>query len=73
MSGFKELRFVVGRAFPADVDSVADYAQFTRFMAFLRSMCLDVKASRSSKGIGRCEAEVEQTGGLHVASAAVVT
>ncbi len=40
VSGFKEIRFVCGRAFPSPG---CRYQDFDYFMRFLRLMCVDVK------------------------------
>ncbi|GLI63199.1 hypothetical protein VaNZ11_006098, partial [Volvox africanus] len=48
VSGFKEVRFVCGRAFPSPS---CNYKEFDNFLRFLRSLCTDVKVlfnSRSS-------------------------
>ncbi|KXZ52490.1 hypothetical protein GPECTOR_9g534 [Gonium pectorale] len=46
VSGFKDIRFVRGRAFPS-ADST--YADFANFLAFLRRMCGDVKFLLNSR------------------------
>ncbi|GIM13675.1 hypothetical protein Vretimale_16740, partial [Volvox reticuliferus] len=51
VSGFKEIRFVCGRAFPSPG---CNYEDFDDFLQFLRSLCTDVKVllnSRSSAAI----------------------
>ncbi|KAG2492901.1 hypothetical protein HYH03_008815 [Edaphochlamys debaryana] len=45
VSGFKEVRFVRGRAFPAS----ATYKDFVGFMAFTRNLCADTKILLNSR------------------------
>ena len=49
VSGFKEVRFVRGRAFSSDSST---YKDFEDFIAFLRLLCADMKVRRVGAGEG---------------------
>eukprot|EP00198_Chlamydomonas_reinhardtii_P011406 XP_001700743.1 predicted protein [Chlamydomonas reinhardtii] len=60
VSGFKEIRFVSGRCFPPG----SPYSDFAAFMAFLRSLCVDVKFLLNSRAAADLEANTKLAGML---------